>query len=245
LYIVTIGVVVLIVIIWIGFHFISRPATCFDKVQNQEEVGPDCGGPCALLCSNQAYAPIVLWTRAFETGPSTYTVAAYVKNPNVSKDAAAYNVHYAMRLFDENNLLVVERDGIMNIPPQDITPIVEANVSTGNRTIAHAFLEFSGKIQWITIPHHSLPQVQIKGQQFSLDGRTLSATVKNQGAGEVRNLNVSATLFDASGTAQAASRTLVERIGAASSQDIVFTWSTTTPNIVRAEIIPILSLPPL
>ena len=228
---------------WADVYFFSKPVTCFDNLQNNGETGVDCGGPCARLCTADVHAPIVAWARSFETATSTYTAAAYIQNPNTG--AAAYGVHYAFRLFDSNNILVVERDGVIDLPPQPTVPIIEPNIIAGNRAVAHAFLEFSGDITWTKVPQTVLPSVHITNQQLSPDGSQLSATVVNDGNTTVHGLTVAAVLFDASDNAEEASKSAVPDIPAGVSEQVVFTWPTSSVPIVRAELTPIPALPPL
>ncbi|MDE2213022.1 MAG: hypothetical protein KGJ34_00595 [Patescibacteria group bacterium] len=238
------ALVALIIILWIGFHFFATAPSCFDGKQDQGETGIDCGGPCARICSDEARAPVVLWSRAFQTAPGVYTAAAYVENPNSAQNAGAYSVPYAFRLFDSNNVLIVERDGVMDIEPQQVVPVIEANIPTGTRTVAHTFFEFStNAIQWTKIPQSSLPSIEVEGENLSSDGSSLSVSIVNAGDSAISNLTLAAVLFDASSTAQAASESLLQPIAPGSSQNVVFTWPSGVPNVIRAEITPLPALP--
>ena len=53
------------VVFWI--YQSTRPVlTCFDKIQNQDEEGVDCGGKCQILCRADSIKPIVYWQRFFK-----------------------------------------------------------------------------------------------------------------------------------------------------------------------------------
>src|SRR3989344_2833707 len=131
------GVVLLIVLAvsgYIAYSVLSTPPLCFDGKQNGEEKGIDCGGTFSKLCANQALAPVVLWARAFETAPGTYAAAAYVENNNVG--AGATSVAYAFRLYDEDNLLIIEKGGVTDIPPQEIVPVFASAIDAGTRKVS-------------------------------------------------------------------------------------------------------------
>ena len=233
-----------VVLMWAGFSVFSRPASCFDNKKNQGETGVDCGGPCARICENQARPPVVVWTRALETQPGVYTAVAYVENPNAAENAAAYGVHYAFRLLDSNNLLVSERDGVIDLPPQQNIPIIEPNISVGTRSVARAFLEFSdASISWTKVSSANISSVQVIGQDLSPDGSRLSASVINRGTSNVKGLTLAAILYDGTDTAQAASRSVLDAVAPSGSQAVTFTWPGGIPNIVRAEIVPLPALP--
>lgn len=199
---------------------------------NQNERGVDCGGVCALICRQDARSPVVLWSRAFEVAPHTYTAAAYVQNPNPG--AAARSVGYSFQLFDEKNALVVERIGTINIPPVSIVPFVDPNLDVGNRTVARAIFAFSTEPSWQRVSE--FPSLRVGNQYLAPDASRLSATIMNDSISNVDAVTVAAVLFDAQGTARAASKSIVQRIPRKGSQNVVFTWPGGVKNIVRAEI---------
>lgn len=237
------GVVLIIVLAvggWAAYSATSTPPICFDGKQNGGEAGVDCGGPCSKLCPNQAHAPVVLWTRAFQTSPGVYAVAAYVENNNTG--AGAKQVPYAFRLYDEQNLLVVEKDGVADIPPQEIVPLFESNINAGTRTVAHAFLEFSQTPVWNKPALGTLPSVRVTNLQLESGSARLSADVVNEGSSDLNTLTLVAVLFDANGTAVNASKSTLGRIPRGASQPVVFTWPAQNAGVVRAEITPVPSL---
>ncbi len=241
----SVAVVLAAVLLWFGIGLVSKPASCFDGTQNQGETGVDCGGPCSRICPADARPPLVLWSRSFATGPGIYTAAAYIQNPNAAQGGASYRVPYAFRLYDANNVLVVERDGVADLPPQQIIPIVETNISTGNRAVANADFAFSsGSIVWTKMPQGAMPALRIEGQQLSQDGSTLTANLVNTSDTAARNVAVAAILFDANDNAQGASKSTIANIPAGGAQELDFTWTPGVPNIVRVVLVPLPELPP-
>ena len=224
--------VVLAAMIWFGF--LAGAPSCFDGKQDGAETGVDCGGTCSLLCPDAARAPVVLWARAMETASSTYTAVAYVQNNNPS--AAARAVKYSFQLFDADNKLVVERDGVTDVPPEAMIPILETSIDTGNRDVTRALFSFASVPVWNSIPAQSIPQLRVSGQMLSADGAKLSATIDNTSLADAPRVAVVAVLFDANGVAQAASKSIIPVISHQSSAPVVFTWPRGNPNIVRAEI---------
>src|SRR5947209_2666869 len=110
-----VAMVVAVITLTLGYKlFFAHAATCSDGIKNGTEIGVDCGGSCSLICESDAKAPRVLWARSFKTDTSLYTSAAYIQNPNYG--AAARAVQYSFQLFDKDNVLVVECDGVTDIP---------------------------------------------------------------------------------------------------------------------------------
>ncbi len=211
--------------------FTNAP-TCFDGKLNEGEQGVDCGGACALLCREQTRSPVVLWSRVFEVAPGTYTAAAYVQNPNPG--AAAKRVAYSFQLFDQENLLVSEREGVIDIPPLLTVPFVDPNISVGTRTVARALFAFSEEPVWYRTG--SLPTFRVGNQELAADASRLSATVTNETTENADRVTVAAVLFDGQGVARAASKSVITRIPRKGSQEVTFTWPGGVKNIIRAEI---------
>ena len=221
---------ILLLVVYLEF-FVSTP-TCFDGKFNNDERGIDCGGSCALLCRNETRSPVVLWARAFEVAPSTYTAVAYVQNPNIG--AGARNVAYSFQLFDNKNLLVMERNGVINIPPVQTIPFIDPNINVGNRVVARVLFSFSAEPVWYKAG--DLPSLRVGNQYLSQDASQLSATIRNESITNADKVTVVAVLFDADGIARAASRSILPRVPRKGSQDVTFTWPGGVKNIVRAEI---------
>lgn len=233
-----VGVVILAIFLFgVWQTFFKKVPTCFDRVQNANESGIDCGGSCALLCPNVAKAPTVLWARSFKTAPSTYTAAAYIQNNNVSVDAGAKQVHYSFQLLDSKNILIAEREGVIDIPPAQTVPIVEIGIDTGTREVARTFFNFSDSapLSWNKIPVDSVEKLRISNTSAYENGR-LSASVVNDSFEDAKKVQVVAVLFDIDGVARAASKSTVAKITRRSSATVTFTWPEVVQNIARAEV---------
>lgn len=235
LYSAVVIVVGIAVLAFIYQSLFTAPPTCFDRKQNGTETGVDCGGSCSLVCPDSARAPAVLWARSFETDPGTYTAAAYIQNRNVG--AGARRVAYSFKLFDAQNSLVVERDGVADLPPLATIPIVEPGIRAGNRVVARTLFAFLSVPVWSKISSASLPNIHVADERLAEDGSQLSAMVENNSAIDTTSLTAVGVLFDADGAALAASKSALGVIAGKSSGSLVFTWPLGTPNAVRAEII--------
>jgi hypothetical protein len=238
------GVIVLAALVFLYSTFFTTPATCFDGIQNGDEIGTDCGGSCSLMCASQIKQPSVAWARSFLTTTATsspdhqkhtYTAAAYITNTNL--DSGAHNVKYSFQLRDANNELIIERRGTADIPPLPTVPIVETNIDAGSRVVAHTLFTFSELPAWNRIPVDGIPQVTVSNQLLAQDGTKLSLTLNNPTVRDVSNVTVVGILYDADGAAIAASKSFVSSIEHKGSQDVVFTWPTPNPDVVRAEIV--------
>src|SRR3989338_4455956 len=106
---VVIGIFAVFVFLIVGgliYYFQAEP-TCFDKRQNQDEEGVDCGGQCAP-CSEQIHDLTILLSRAFSVRECSYDAAALLDNQN--QFLGSKNLVYAFKLYDKDNILIAVRE---------------------------------------------------------------------------------------------------------------------------------------
>ncbi len=217
--------------------FLTTEPTCFDRVQNGTESGVDCGGSCALLCRDTAKAPTMLWARAFESAPHTYTAVAYLRNNNVAISAGARNVRYIFSLYDEKNVLVAEREGVLDIPPVLTVPVVELGIDSGTRNVARAFFKLTDQeIAWVVVPKESIQKLRVSNVRPYQDNRVV-ATIVNDSFDDAKRVHATAVLFDSEGIARGATRATVAEVSGKSSETVTFTWPEALFNIINQEVI--------
>ncbi len=224
------------------YAVLSRPATCFDGIQNQDETAIDLGGPCSLR-DPAALKPVsVLWTRSFKLLPGIYSAVAYLENPNI--DTGSEFVRYTLSMYDSRGVLVAERHGNVFLPPQAIVPIFESNIQTGNRVPVRSSTVLEPGADWYRMKKFS-GDMEIRDQENQdLDSRPrVRALLHNVGFEHLRSIPVVATVFDEAGNAVGASKTVVDDLPASTSAEVVFTWPAPfTEYVSRVDIRPI-SLP--
>ena len=233
LYALSVFVVIALLIAGGWFVFFYHPATCSDGIQNQDEMGIDCGGVCKKLCT----APRVsaLWARAVLVAPGVYHAVAMVQNPET--DAGTEHLPYTFSLYDDNNILVAERSGIMYLRPGEIAPLFEANIITSNRVPAHTFVQF-GQAVWSKMDRAENP-IAIVSQSLDSEALKLTAHMQNKTVYPLARTTITALLYDAEGTLVNASQTVLSNIPARGEKDIAFTWQQPFAKpVARFEITP-------
>jgi len=230
--------VFLVVISFPIFSFFNKPATCFDGKQNQDELGIDCGGSCPLLCPFEVADPIVLWSRALEARLGTYDAVALIENPNVS--AGVEEASYFFKVYDSNNILIVEREGKTRINPNDRLVVLESGLATGERLPARTLFEFRGELKWIrTEGEKPLLRVEREALDTTQTQPRLKATLLNQSLEDLEDVVVTVLLYDKNDNVIAVSKTEVEILPRSASKDIVFLFPQSFLNVpVRIDIIP-------
>ncbi len=211
------GVVLLIALLsW--FVFFYHAPTCSDGIKNQNETGIDCGGLCSVLC--QAPRVSTLWARAVKVAPGVYHAVAMVQNPEVA--AGTESLPYTFSLYDSDNILVAQRDGIMALDPGEVVPLLEANIVTGSRVPVRTFVEFHEAV-WKRTERVKNP-VTVDSESLDQQALSLSAHVTNTGTEPVSKVVLTALLYDASDVLVAASQTVVNNLPPRGEENPVFTW---------------------
>ena len=214
------GIASSIALILVGswFLFFYQAPSCTDGVQNGGELGIDCDGECARLCTAPRIDP--LWTRVVRVADGVYHGVAYIRNPE--SGVRGTDIAYRLSLYDAGGLLVAERRGVLDLEPQVLRVLFEPSIITGSQVPARAVLSVSGGM-WERAPQ-SVTAVSVIPGALDERARTLSATLVNDTPYDVRGVVANALLFDAAGTLVTASETRVPVVRARSRAEIVFTW---------------------
>ena len=245
--------IVLILVVLFGglafWHFspsIFVAPTCSDHKQDGDEAGVDCGGTmCTVMCASQVAVPTVLWARAFPVTSDVYNAAAYIENKNSS---ATRSISYEFRVYDDNDILIVRRDGTAIVPPLGNYAIVETGIQTGNAVVGKTTFAFSSTpAVWERVPAADASlRVSTSGETLDTSGAIpkLSAVVKNPSPTiTLQNTVLAAVLYDANDNAVNVSRTLVPTLAPEASTPVVFTWPRTlSAPVVRYEILPVIDV---
>ena len=220
------------------------PVSCINHKQDQGEVGVDCGGPCSNYCPFQLNQPKVLWVRSFQVTPGIVHAVAYIQHNNAN--AAARNMQYEFKIYDDKNNVIATRDGSTFVGTAGNTAIVEALIPVGTSTPAVTRFAITGAVPWEKIPS-AFSVVTIKSDRTLLEttgqgraiGTRLTATLENQNRYNFTNLDVVAILYDEQDNAIAVSKSLLPTLLGQSTQTLYFTWPFAMPTkVARIEILP-------
>ncbi|PIS13752.1 MAG: hypothetical protein COT67_00050 [Candidatus Tagabacteria bacterium CG09_land_8_20_14_0_10_41_14] len=200
----------------------SEEPTCFDGIKNQDEEGVDCGGVCASCVVNPKDI-VTLWTRVLPTDKKgVYEAASLVENPNLFYGLPAFK--YTFRLYDIKNILVAVREGRTYLNPRERFVLFTANINTGERIPARAFMEIELISDWRYIDKEKVPLVVSSKRFENIPFPSLGATLLNESLFALKDINVAAVLYDENENAMAVSSTYLSSIPAESTAGITFTW---------------------
>ncbi len=223
-------------------YFYAAP-TCFDNEMNGIEIGLDCsdgsGGAnmCTRICAFSVKPPVVLWAKSFEVIKGQYNVVGYVDNTDPKAGTPA--IGYTFKLFDKDNALITEKTGTTVLPPDSTYPVFEGRVETGGRVPVKTTLELAQSDMWLPSDFGRSQFRTVDLQLIEADARPkLNVKMENTELREAKDVEVVATIFDASGNPLTASQTFVKIFPARSQQDIVFTWPSPIAKTIRSCSVP-------
>ena len=223
---------------WVYFANYYEPPDCFDLTKNGDELGVDCGGSCVRICAADVLPPRVVWAKSFEVKDGQYNAVAYVENPNQS--AASPEVHYTFKLLNDG-VTFAERSGTTVLPPNSVYPIFEGKIMVeSDEEITETNLIIEPVEMWLpaSVNRDQFRSADINLSAAGSDHPRLDVEIENTDLSSSDNVEVVVTVFNDEGEPVTASQTLIERIEARSTKDIVFTWPSQIANTIRSCIIP-------
>lgn len=237
-----IGSVIAVVITLIALTTIAimyEAPSCEDGIQNQEEEGTDCGGPCSYLCTEAVTAPVVKFTRTFSPREGRHDVIAYVENPNRSEAARA--VHYTLEVYSPESDLLATKTGSIDLAPGAVTPVYVPEAYRGEGAVGQAFLTLDQEsLRWYEPKDkHVAPRVT-NIETTTGEAPRIRATIENPTAFPIYDITPIATVFDAKGNAIAASQTYLSQLGGQAEAKVLFTWTAPFSALpARVEVLPV------
>ncbi len=216
--------------------------SCMDGKQNQDERGIDCGGSCAYLCAADVAPPRVTFARPLQYATGRADAVAYIENRN--DDAEAKSARYTIEIRGEDNLLLAEKEGVMDLPARSIVPVFVPSLYQGSGVASRAFLSFAEPVLWSAAKEQALQPLIEKVELEAGTRPRVTANVRNASPSSLYNVRAIATIFDSEGTVIAASQTIVRLVPAQGSAQAVFTWSEPFPaEAAKVEVVSVPQIP--
>lgn len=208
-----------------GLYFMYRPtSTCFDKIQNQNEEGIDCGGVCAALCSTNVVGDDVLVREItfLSLGENHYDIVARIFNPN--NDIAAARFHYALVLKDGSGNEVARMNDSNFVLPQETKTLLALNVVASGEPVK-AVVELSG-FEWQRLRgYQSKPELNIYSKRYighpdDVMFGLVTGSIVNDSVYDFRVVRIKVVLRDSQGVPLAANETKYTAMTVGREQDV-------------------------
>ncbi|MFC1645532.1 hypothetical protein ACFL08_05955, partial [Patescibacteria group bacterium] len=147
-----------------GIWYILKPKpTCFDAIQNQDEVGVDCGGACEA-CEEEIMAEDIeiLSKDAVYGGEGLYDVLIKVSNPNSEFGSSEFG--YVIYLKDDQGKVLAEKSGTSYILPRETKYVIETNLES-NVNPSQVYIELDSNI-WEKVDIFEEPELNVYNKQY-------------------------------------------------------------------------------
>lgn len=210
-----------------GFLFIRNllpEPTCFDNRRNQDEEDTDCGGLCLPCIFRNKKSAEVFWTRVTPVRGGVYSAVAEVKNPNSALGISRFE--YVLKLFDDKDVLVIERRGISFLYVNEVAHIVETDLRS-ERAIVRGVLEI-GKTEYVVRDDN--PPDLIAGEKeirvVTQNGTVteLKARLFNRTLSDFHAVRAHGILLDKNQNVLAASSILLDEVVGGDAKEVRFFW---------------------
>jgi Mg-chelatase subunit ChlD len=219
------------------FFVFYNPASCFDGMQNDLEIGVDCGGSCVRICAFTVAPPEVRWANSFRIFDGQYNAVAYIENKN--SVAATEKLEYTFKLYNGSEV-IAERSGVTILPPNSVYPVFEGRIATKDGKIpTETKIELKTADVWqpATVGRTQFKTLDV--ELLSTDTRPrLNVAIENTELTDATDVEVVATIFNRAGEPVTASQTFVDDFGSRSTKDVVFTWPSSIAKTVRSCEVP-------
>lgn len=210
------GIFYLAVLAGIGYlmflFFVKPPASCFDNIQNQNELGVDCGGPCAKICLPSTIRPLTLSGEAqlFSTD-GLWSVLFWPENPNPDYAVASFN--YSVNIYDEAGSVIKTLSGDSYLYAGEIKYIDIPAVDLGSSAPAKAEFKITDPV-WIEAAKFSKPNLAVQSPSAAVSGKNIEyrGRVVNRDTVPFATVKVVAIFNDAMGNRAGVSETEIQNL---------------------------------
>ncbi len=193
-------ILVIAVIFWIIYIFFLKPApTCFDRTQNQGEIGIDCGGLCPA-CEITQLKPLTVWAMALPARENEISVLAEITNPN--SDFGAQTFSYQFKIIGPFGSLLKTVNGQSFIYPGEIKYIIEPALKINPQDVSRTeFLINKDSIMWQSKKELAKPKLTTNSVKTTVtnQGVTVKGIVKNENPLLISQIKIIAILYNSLG----------------------------------------------
>ena len=224
------ALILFVLIVLIGlpiFFLLYRSPTCFDKKQNGNETGVNCGGTWQPLCTAESL-PLTLQgdPRVLKVQDNTFELVAVIENSNVSGEI--YRAGYVFKIYSLSSSIPIKVvEGETFVPKGATFAIFEGPfvLEEGVNPSRVTFEWKEGNLAWRRNAT-KLPELVVKGVNLSREDTRprLDVTVGNNSLESVSNIELIALISNEAGNMFAASKTFIDTLPVGVNTPIVFTW---------------------
>lgn len=227
-----------------GYYLFRTKPTCTDKIQNQGETGPDCGGPCAACTEIPKAENLKVVEKAIVPGEAgKYDALVQIVNPNSQLGAA--KLDYSFNLLDGAGKISASRTGSSFVLPGQTKYVLAFNLAPETKPESLDF-EISS-FEWSKFSEFEEPDIAVYAKEFSLVSggepgfAKLTAKMRNQSGFDFHEISAAAVVRGNDGSPIAINETNFNDVRVNEEREIDFSWSSPfaiDPTTAKIEIVP-------
>lgn len=215
-----------------GIYLLIKPElpSCSDGIQNQGEVGIDCGGPCSF-CPEQPRKNLeIIFTEAIETQDNYVDLVVKIKNPN--RDWGADSFSYLFELYDASGNLIVSKEGNSYVLPHETKYAIEQRILADSEIFS---VEFKiTDIAWQELVDYEEVELLVRNLEFkqSENLSRLTGTLENRSSYDLDKIGIYTVLFDKDSNVLGAGKTEIRTLLSKESRYFEIKW----PFLIEGQI---------
>lgn len=209
-------------LIGLGFYntFLKPPASCSDKIQNQNEEGVDCGVlSCGKICLPADIRPVVQSGKVevVALGQGKYSLLVLVSNPNL--DYALESFDYKFDFRNTTGEIVKTLNGKSFVYGGEQKYISEPVVETGSLDVSTVSFSL-GNEQWVEAVDFEQPRIEgSKKEEVTEGGVRVLGIMKNSSTVNLPLVRAVAVFTSDSGVILGTASTQVDGLNAGESKE--------------------------
>ncbi|MDP1688886.1 MAG: hypothetical protein Q8L47_02015 [bacterium] len=207
------GVVYLIILFGIIYlvyiSFLKPVPSCFDKKQNQNETGVDCGGECAACIGDTKNISVSLSSIFFAKEP-----VALVRLSNPNNQVGSKSIIYTVNVLDSGGSILKTFNGETFVYPGDqeknlVFPLIGIQEARSLRVTL-------GSPKWIRIEEFSKPNISFASTPKRIENGhiIIEGDITNNETLLFDNIDIGALFYGSSGALVGVSKTAVQTVRA-------------------------------
>lgn len=220
-------------LIYKSYPYLNPAPTCFDGIQNGDELGMDCGGTCSLVCLGDILPIEVKLARAVKSEEGLYDLVAIIQNKNSEKSTANGRFDYVFSIYDKAGAIIKSINASSSLLVGQTFPIILQNIpidlsSSGNSISKVVFSVVDNKESWMRVdPAFARSFFKVEGSYFEQNKNNisqLSVSLRNLTKATFREFPVRVILSNEDGNIVAVSETIIKKADPQANFEAVFTW---------------------
>lgn len=235
-----IGSVFILIIGGIGYGFVDRffiaETTCFDKVQNGQEEGVDCGLlACGAECEPAILTLNVLSQKLIEVSPNDYDFVVQINNPNSLFGASL--VRYDLNLVGKSG--TVSKSGTFYVLPGQTRFVMVSGIRSDSALI-DAFVDIR-EVRWEKVESFDNINFSVQRKSYTVINRNgvfseLEAVVLNGSDFNFDKVEVGVILFNNGNDIVAVNRTDIRTFLSRTERYFKVSWPVELPETIRQDV---------